>query len=135
MTSGRAATVSGMTALDAAALLALEHRGWEALCRSEGGSFYGDLMTEEAVMILPNGMVLDRAATVAALDAAPPWRSYELTDARLVPTGSDCAALVYRGTAWRDGQEEPFVALMSTVYRLVDGTIRLALYQQTTITH
>jgi hypothetical protein len=116
-------------------VLAVEHQGWESLCRFEGGVFYGDLMTDEALMVLVNGMVMDRATVAAALNQAPPWASYELTEARLVPVAGEAAALVYRATARRDGDDGPFVALMSSVYRVMDDRLRLALYQQTTITH
>jgi hypothetical protein len=122
-------------ALTIDALLALEHRGWDALTRHEGGTFYGEFMTPDALMILVNGMVLDRATIAATLDDSPPWDTFALEDARLVPTGDSSAALVYRATASRDGQIEPFVALMSSHYALVDGKPALTLYQQTTVTH
>lgn len=35
----------------------------------------------------------------------------------------------------RGGSDAPFGAIMSSIYRLVDGEARLALYQQTTTTH
>ncbi|GGH42646.1 DUF4440 domain-containing protein [Microbacterium album] len=124
-----------MDELSLDALLALEHGGWDALCRSAGGDFYGELMTAEAVMILVNGMILDRATIAATLNESPPWSSYTLSETRLVPTGQDATALVYRASARRDGQDEPFIALMASHYRLVDGRARLTLYQQTTITH
>lgn len=117
------------------ALLALEHRGWESLTRHDGGRFYGALMTADAVMILVNGMVLDRDTVAATLDDSPAWSAFTLEDARLVLTGAGSAALVYRATAARDGEEEPFVALMSSHYTLVDGRPALTLYQQTTVTH
>lgn len=116
-------------------LLELEHRGWDSLCRSEGGGFYGALMTEDALMVLVNGMVLDRAMIAGSLDDAPPWSSFELTDVRLVPISDSSAALVYQATAHRQAQDETFTALMASTYCLVDGQVRLALYQQTTITH
>ena len=52
-----------------------------------------------------------------------------------MPTGEGGAALVYRATAARDDEDEPFVALMSSHYTLVDGEPALTLYQQTTVTH
>ncbi|WP_293786333.1 nuclear transport factor 2 family protein [uncultured Aeromicrobium sp.] len=116
-------------------LLDLEHRGWEALTSSRGGIFYGELMTPEAVMILVNGMVLDRPTIAQTLNDSPPWSSYRLENPRLVPTSETSAALVYTATAHRDGQDEPFVALMSSHYRVLDDQLRLTLYQQTTITH
>lgn len=124
-----------MTRIELPELLALERRGWDALCESRGGRFYGDLMTEDAVMILVNGMVLDRQTIAASLDDSPPWSTYRLDEARLVRTGLESAAIVYRATATRTGDAEPFVALMSSHYRRLDGRLRMALYQQTTITH
>lgn len=116
-------------------LLAIEHAGWRSLCASRGGSFYGELMTPEGVFILVNGMAMTRHEIAGSLDGAPAWDSYEITDARLIPVGDEAVALAYRSTARRADLPEPFVALMSSVYVRIDGRPRLALYQQTTITH
>src|SRR5688572_25665359 len=115
-----------MDAVSLASLAALEREGWDALCRSEGDVFYGRLMTPDALMVLADGSVLDRDAVAASLAQAPPWSRYELTDERLVPVAADAAALVYRARA-----EQPFTALMTSVYRVLDGEPRLVLYQQT----
>ena len=90
-------------------------------------------MTEDAVMVLANGEVMDRATVVAALGDAPAWRKYEISDARLVRVGPDGAALVYRGTAYREGDEPAFIGLMSSVYIRANNEWRLALYQQTAV--
>ncbi|THJ68489.1 nuclear transport factor 2 family protein [Arthrobacter echini] len=119
-----------MPGLDHDALVALERAGWDALCASTGGGFYGDLMLSEGLMVLVNGAVLNRDAVVASLDQAPAWDRYELSDERLVPIGPGAAALVYGAEAYR-GDEDPFEALMVSTYVLVDGSPRLALYQQT----
>ena len=59
-------------------LLELERAGWRSLCESTGDRFYGDLMTDDAVMVLANGAVMGRDAVTAALGQAPPtaggWR-------------------------------------------------------------
>jgi hypothetical protein len=124
-----------MDALDLRRLMDLERQGWDSLSRSTGGDFYGRLMTPDAVMVLVNGMVLERGTIASTLNDSPPWGSYELTEERLVQVSGDAAAVVYKASASRDGQAEPFVALMSSTYRMVDGEPRLVLYQQTTITH
>jgi len=112
-------------------LLDLENQGWTSLCDSTGADFYGRLMTPDGVMVLAHGQVLDRDAVLASLDDAPPWRTYEITEERLIRLGDDQAILVYTGRATRDGDEPPFVALMSSVYVRREGAWRLALYQQT----
>ena len=90
-------------------------------------------MTDDAVMVLANGAVMDRDAVVAALGQAPPWRAFDLTDPRVIPAGDDSAALVYVGRAERDGADEPFVGAMSSVYRRTADGWRLVLYQQTAV--
>lgn len=114
-------------------LLVLERRGWDSLCDSTGDAFYGQAMTEDAVMVLANGVIMDRDMVVAALAQAPPWRTYEISDVRLVRTGPGSAGLVYRGTAYRDGDEPAFIGFMSSVYVLRNNEWRLALYQQTAV--
>lgn len=113
------------------ALMDLERKGWDALCDSTGDVFYGEVMTDDAVMVLANGEIMDRAMVVAALRQAPPWRTYDIGEARFVDTGPGSVALVYVGTAYRESDEPAFVGLMSSVYVQQDGDWRLALYQQT----
>jgi uncharacterized protein (TIGR02246 family) len=113
------------------ALLDLERRGWDSLCDSTGSQFYGDLMTDDGVMVLANGAVMNRDAVVASLEHAPPWQSYDIEDVRLVEAGADAAGLVYVGTGYRDGDQPAFVGVMSSFYVRQDGRWRLALYQQT----
>ncbi|SEE23853.1 nuclear transport factor 2 family protein [Ruania alba] len=117
---------------DSDELLALEHDGWQALCRGTGAAHYGRLMTDDGLMVLAHGLVLDRAAVVASLDQAPPWDTYQIHDERLVEGVPGATALVYTARATRAG-ERPFVALMSSLYVRRDGELRLALYQQTPI--
>ncbi|MDL4775803.1 MULTISPECIES: nuclear transport factor 2 family protein [Thermomonosporaceae] len=123
-----------MSAFTLDELLALEHAGWKSLCESTGGTFYGELMTPDAVFVLVNGAVMTRDEITASLDGALGWESYEITDARLVEVGEDAAALVYRASSSRPDLTEPFTALMSSVYYRVDGQPRLAVYQQTALT-
>jgi len=111
-------------------LLELEHAGWRSLCDGTGDEFYGGLMTDDALMVLANGMVMDRKTVVSALGQSPPWARYEVEDVRLIEIADDVAALVYTGKGWRDGQDQPFVGAMSSVYRRTGDGWKLALYQQ-----
>ncbi len=116
-----------------ATLVRMERQGWDSLCDGTGASFYGSLMTADAVMVLANGAVMDRQAVVESLEQAPAWRSYDIDDVRLVRSGPDSAALVYVGTGYREGDEPAFTGVMSSVYRHLDDAWRLTLYQQTPI--
>ena len=63
-------------------LLRLEHAGWKSLCEGTGDQFYGGVMTDDAVMVLANGMVMDRDTVTSALGESPPWARYEIGDVR-----------------------------------------------------
>jgi len=113
-------------------LLDLEERGWQALAAGRGPEFYDEVCAPDAVMLFPGGMVLDRDDAIEGLRQAPPWASYELTDARVVPLDDDAAVVVYRATAQRDG-DEPYRAAMSSTYVRRGGEWRLAVHQQTPV--
>lgn len=113
-------------------LLALEHEGWRALCEGTGDRFYGELMTEDGVMVLADGSEFDREAVVTSLDQTPTWGTYELSDTRRIDTGPESATLVHTGRAVR-GSEPPFLARMAGTYRRAEDRWRLALYQQTPV--
>lgn len=114
-------------------LLELEQAGWDSLCDSTGSSFYGDVMLPQALMVLANGMVMDRDTVVGALSDAPPWGTYEIRDVRLVEPDENNAILVYTGVGYRDGDEPAFTGAMSSAYHRVGDGWKLALYQQTQI--
>ncbi len=114
-----------------ATLLDVERRGWDSLCNSTGAEFYGKIMTEDAMMVLANGAVMDRDDVVDSLRQAPPWRTYDISDARLIDAGPDSSVLVYVGSAYRDGDDPAFVGAMSSVYVRRGDEWRLALYQRT----
>ena len=113
-------------------LLELEHAGWRSLCEGTGSDFYGSTMTADGLMVLANGMTMDRAQVVDALAQSPAWDGYEIADVRVVPLGADSSALVYVGTGRRD-EAEDVVCMMTSVYVHTDDGWRLALYQQTPI--
>lgn len=114
-------------------LLDLEHQGWESLCTSTGADFYGKIMTTEGVMVLAHGQVFDRQSVIDSLNEAPPWRTYDISDERLIVLHDDHAILVYTGRAYREADDPVFIALMSSAYTRQDGAWRLALYQQTPV--
>ncbi|MFG1795310.1 nuclear transport factor 2 family protein [Nocardia sp. NPDC049149] len=114
-------------------LLDVERRGWDSLCDGTAADFYGSLMTGDAVMVLANGMVLDRAGVVAALKDSPPWRTYEILEPSVIDAGVDSKVLVYTGVAYREGAEPAFRGIMSSVYVQAGGEWKLVCYQQTQV--
>lgn len=123
-----------MANLDLQHLLATEHNGWLSLTNGTAADFYDSLMADDGVMVLAGGMVLDKEQTVASLREAQPWGKYTISEPQVVPLNENCAALVYRANALRAG-EDTFRAIMTSVYRLERGGLRLAVYQQTVVTH
>jgi hypothetical protein len=110
-------------------LVDLEQEGWEALSRGTGADFYRKYLTDNAVMVFP-GMVLTREQSLEAMETAPPWKSFQIEEPRMVQLTGDSALVTYRATAQREG-EETYSALMSSVYVNDGGTWRMAFHQQT----
>jgi ketosteroid isomerase-like protein len=115
-------------------LLELEMRGWRALS-SDGAvarEFYGGLLSDDAVMLFPGGMVLEgKEAILASLDAQP-WSTFEIEDPRVVELGDAAAVLAYEVTAQRQGASA-YGALVGSAYRRRDGAWYLTFHQQTPI--
>jgi ketosteroid isomerase-like protein len=110
-------------------LISLERQGWDALCGGSAVDFYGARLTPDAVFVVP-GMVLGRDETLASWEGAAPWRTYELTDARVVALGDDAGVLTYAGRATRtDGSS--YHARFTSIYVRSDDGWKLAFHQQT----
>jgi hypothetical protein len=113
-------------------LIDLEEQGWRALSTTpeEATGFYGRVLDDTVVMLLPGGMVLDDRDEIVAAMSGQPWSSYELADLRVVQPTGDTGVVTYGVVAERDGAP-PYSALMSSLYvRRADGW-RLAFHQQT----
>ena len=112
-------------------LIALENDGWEALSTDGAAAtaFYGRVLDDAVVMLLPGGMRLDDRDAILQSMGGAPWTSYELEDPEVVALGADGAVVVYGVRAVRDGAE--YSALVSSAYARRDGAWRLAFHQQT----
>lgn len=113
-------------------LLELERDGWRALSEGRGAAFYDQYLTDDALMALPVVGLLDRAAIVESMAAAPPWASFSIDKPQLAVLDEAGAVLVYRATARRTGEPE-YHALMSTTYTKRPEGWRIAFHQQTVI--
>jgi hypothetical protein len=111
-------------------LLRLETSGWQAISEHRGGQFYQSRLTENALMVLPGGMVLDKNTSISALDGPTTWDWFRIEDERIVEFGQDAAALTYKVTAKRPNEDERS-SLITSVYVRRDGDWLMALHQQT----
>ncbi len=111
-------------------LVELEEAGWQALSDGSATDFYDRLLADDALMLFPGGLRLDRAAVLAAMGDAPPWCWFRLEGFDVRLAAADAAVVTYSATAQREGDVE-YHALMSSVYVRRDGDWRLFLHQHT----
>jgi ketosteroid isomerase-like protein len=108
----------------------LERAGWNALCSGRARAFYDQVMTADAVFVVP-GAVLDRTQTLRSWDDVPRWQSVDLDPERIISVSDDVAIVTYRARAERP-DEAPYIAQFTSVYRRRDdGDWRVAFHQQT----
>ena len=109
-------------------LIDAEREGWEALASGRGGEHYQTHLAPNAVMAFPFG-VMSRQEAIDAMEAAPPWSSFDLVNAQVVELSADSGIVVYRVSARRAG-EEPYAAIVSSAFVRGDGRWLLAFHQQ-----
>jgi hypothetical protein len=109
-------------------LIALEHEGWNALVAGDAAGYYGEHLASGALMAFPFG-VMTRQPAIDAMAAAPPWESFEISDAQVVELTADSGVVVYTVVARRPG-EEPYSAVVSSTFAREGGRWRLAFHQQ-----
>jgi hypothetical protein len=98
------------------------------LALGDGGT-YRRLLREDAVIIVP-GHVLDRDATVEAMDASPGWDEVVFEEPRLVELGECAAAIGYRFRG-RRGADVVYEAQMTSTWARAKGEWRMVVHQQT----
>lgn len=113
-------------------LLEIETRGWLALSSvaERAKAFYAAVLTRDAVMLLPGGMILEGKERILDSFDAQAWSTFAIEEPRVVPLGEDAAVLAYRVMAQREGAGV-YAALISSVYDRRDGRWLLAFHQHT----
>jgi ketosteroid isomerase-like protein len=113
-------------------LLDIETQGWQALSSTKDAAreFYEPLLSEDAVMLFPGGIILEGKDEILASFDAQPWKTFEIKEPRIMPLGDAAAILTYRITAKRESSNE-YRALVSSAYYQKDGTWYLSFHQQT----
>ena len=113
-------------------LVKLEEQGWQALS-SKGDAakkFYGSLLTDDAIMVLPDGMLIEGREKILESMGTQPWKSFQIEDPQVISLSENAGVFMYRVTAQREGSE-PYVAFISSTYVLNNGMWKLILHQQT----
>jgi hypothetical protein len=119
--------------VDGAGPLDLERAGWSALARGgpAAAAFYEEVLAAEVLMILPGDLVIDDRRRAVTSMAGPGWDSYAMTDERVVVLDERCAAVSYRATASRSGDD--YDARFTSTYVRDGDAWRLRLHQQTPV--
>jgi hypothetical protein len=109
------------------ALLELERRFWEA---AGDVAFYRDNFADDGVMAFHVG-IMGKGDVLEAMGGAAEWESYTIEGHRFTRVSDDVAALTYTTSATAPGEDEPYVAAITSVYALRGGSWTLVLHQQT----
>lgn len=109
-------------------LIQLEREGWEALVAGRGAEYYRQKLTSQAAMAFPFG-VLQREESIAAMESAPPWESFEMSEPHVVELTDNSGIVVYRVAAQRPGQA-PYAAVVSSTFVRDGDDWKLAFHQQ-----
>lgn len=115
-------------------LIELETQGWEALSKSREAAqeFYRSLLTDDAIMVFPGGILLRGKDEILESIGSQPWKSFQFEEIQTISLAENAGAVIYKVTARREGSAT-YIALISSLYVLRDGDWKLALHQQTTI--
>ena len=110
----------------------LEVEGWRALSSSaeEARAFYDRVLDERALMLLPEGLVLDDRTAILDSLSDTPWASYELFEPVVLEPAPNVAVVAYGVLARREGSSGYTAQASSTYVRHQDGW-KLVMHQQT----
>lgn len=112
-------------------LVQLEERGWRALATEGdlGRAFYGSILREDTVMLLPGGLRIDTRDRILESLGSQPWESFRMEGTSVIRLTDSAATVVYKVTAHRK-DSLPYVALISSSYAR-DPDWKLVAHQQT----
>ena len=98
----------------------------------EGADAFADSMAHEAIMAFGPTGILANGEIVESLRSAPRWSEIDMTEKMQSRPLAGVSVLGYRARARRDGAE-PYEALCTSTYVLVDGYWWIIQHQQTPI--
>lgn len=95
---------------------------------TESPDFYRANLADGAIFVFPNPAgIMGREACIEAIEQAPRWSEVEIADVHVVELSDDVVSIVYRATAHMEGSNDPYRALVASIY---SGS-KLTLHQQT----
>ena len=110
-------------------LIELETGFWNA---TKNPNFYRDHMADDGLAVFSMGLMgKDAAIQSTSGDQATGWTDIRIEEPRILQLTGDVAALVYKGTAKRNG--EPYAANSTSVYVRRNGQWQLVLHQQSAL--
>jgi Domain of unknown function (DUF4440) len=112
-------------------LVDLETSGWRVLSSSDEATriFYGHVLDESPVMLLPGGMTLTDRDGILRSMSGQPWSTFQLRGPRVLRPTDEVGVVAYDVVAQRD--EATYAALVSSHYVRRDGSWKLFFHQQT----
>ncbi len=115
-------------------LIELEKQGWHALSSEPEVSkeFYRSILRDDAIMLFPGGTLIDGKEKILASLAAQPCRSFQIEEPQVLSLAENTGVLIYRVYACREGSD-PYIALISSTYVLIDNAWKLVFHQQTPV--
>jgi len=111
-------------------LIELEQGFWKA---TSDPDYYRQHMADDGLAVFSEG-IMEKAAAVQVTGAGSTneWTDIRIDEPQMIQLADDVVALVYRGSAKRDG--EPYAANTASVYVRRGGRWQMMLHQQSKLT-
>ena len=95
-------------------------------------NYYDEHLADECFAVYPEPAgIMSRDEILRSIDDLARWEQVELEDIAMIEPTPGVAILTYRATASRAGSDQPYRALVGSVYVKQDDVWKLAFNQQT----
>lgn len=112
-----------------ASLQEIEEAGWQSLVDGTGRAHFRQVASDDIVVLGPGFGVAIGEAALDQLSGAT-WAWFRVRAPQVVSVTDQVATITYRVLARRDFDVE-YQAVVSSTYRLVDGSWRLVVHHET----
>jgi hypothetical protein len=98
----------------------------------DGAEAYARHLADDCLMVFGPMGIMQRDEIIDAISQAPRWTSVDMTEtALLTPADSAAVVIAYMAVASRNDDDEPYRALCTSTYLVIDGELELIQHQQT----